>query len=881
MDALDAGHSVVVAAPTGSGKTVVAEYAVAKALAAGKRAFYTTPIKALSNQKYLDLCALHGRARVGLLTGDTSVNDSAPVVVMTTEVLRNMIYAHSRSLDDLRYVVLDEVHFLQDTYRGPVWEEVIIHTPHEVDLVCLSATVSNAAELADWVTTVRGATDVVIHHQRPVELEQLYLVGDRSSAHIDVFDMFTGGRPNPAAIRLDADSMRTGGPRSRDRREASVPRRIDVVDMLQMEQMLPAIYFIFSRAACDEAMRACLYAGMRLTNPEERALIRNIIEPHMEALTDADLDVLDFNMFLSALENGIAAHHAGMVPPFKEAVEACFVEGLVKVVFATETLALGINMPARTVVIEKLSKYTGAGHQMLTPGEYTQLTGRAGRRGIDQHGFAVTMWSPYTPFESVAALASQRTYELRSAFKPTYNMAANLIRRSSREQAHHFLNLSFAQFQADSQLVRSNAQMDRQRRELAEAKALARCGRGDIDEYRQQQHLGQWRAVPVPEQDVADVLERVRPGDVLRYSARGAPEVRESSGRDDGAVAVVSTSSGRRGEHVTLRVLTQSGRSLSLTATDMRGLPEVVGQVKLPTPYNPQSKAFQRDMVAGMQRLLGRSRRRSPLGEESPLFHAVVLTGVAGCVDLAEHVRAASRADRIQRELERTQRMVAERSSSLVNHLDRVLNLLESAGFVDGWSLTVAGTLLCSIFHESDLLIADCIRSGVLDGLTPPQLAALTSVFVFEQRGPGRGPRGGPRDRSVAAELPPGFPRGLVSRWFQVVDRAEAVNGREADADLTLTRMPDPGFAVIAHAWASGKDLERVLVDADITGGDFVRTVKSLVDLLRQIALAAPMADTRAAASSAADNLFRGVVAASSAPTVVPDGPVGANSASE
>lgn len=877
MDALDAGHSVVVAAPTGSGKTVVAEYAVAQALAAGKRVFYTTPIKALSNQKYLDLCALHGRARVGLLTGDTSVNDAAPVVVMTTEVLRNMIYAHSRSLHDLRYVVLDEVHFLQDTYRGPVWEEVIIHTPHEVDLVCLSATVSNAAELADWVTTVRGATDAVIHHERPVELEQLYLVGDRASARIDVLDMFVGGRPNPAAIRLDADSMRTGGPRSRDRREATVPRRIDVVDVLQMEEMLPAIYFIFSRAACDEAMRACLYAGMRLTNPEERALIRHIIEPHMEALTDADLDVLDFNLFLSALENGIAAHHAGMVPPFKEAVEACFVEGLVKVVFATETLALGINMPARTVVIEKLSKYTGAGHQMLTPGEYTQLTGRAGRRGIDQHGFAVTMWSPYTPFESVATLASQRTYELRSAFKPTYNMAANLIRRSSREQAHHFLNLSFAQFQADSQLVRSNAQMDRQRRELADAKARARCGQGDIDDYRKTQHLGQWRPAPVPEQDVADVLERVRPGDVLRYSARGAPEVRESSGRDDGAVAVVSTSSGRKGEHVTLRVLTLTGRSLSLTATDMRGLPEVVGQVKLPTPYNPQSKAFQRDMLAGMQRLLGRSRRRPPRGEESLVYDMATPAGVAGCSDLAEHLRAASRADRIQAELERTQRMVAERSSSLVNHLDRVLSLLESAGFVEGWSLTVAGTLLCSIFHESDLLIADCIRNGVLDGLTPPQLAAMASVFVFEQRGPGRGARGGPRDRMVAAELPPGFARGLVARWFQVVDRAEALNAREADADLTLTRMPDPGFAVIAQAWASGKDLERVLVDADITGGDFVRTVKSLVDLLRQIAVAAPEADTRAAASSAADRLFRGVVAASSAPTVVPDGPDGSD----
>src|SRR2546426_215386 len=385
LDALEAGRSVLVAAPTGSGKTLVAEYAVAKALAEGGKAFYTTPIKALSNQKFGDLSRRHGQANVGLLTGDNAINGDAPVVVMTTEVLRNMIYAGSPSLNGLRYVVLDEVHYLQDPYRGPVWEEVIIHSPPEVVLVCLSATVSNAEEFADWIQTVRGATTAVIEERRPVELQHLYLVGDRTSDDLVMLPTFVDGRPNPEASRLDAAATR----------------------------------------------------GRRYGRPR------------------------------AGLEAGFASHHAGMVPPFKEAVEACFSTGLVKVVFATETLALGINMPARSVVIEKLSKFTGEHHEFLTPGEYSQLTGRAGRRGIDEVGYAIVLWSPFVPFDQVAGLASRRTYALSSSFRPTYNMAANLVRRYPPDAAHHLLNLSFAQYRADRDVVRLEAQLEKSEQVLA------------------------------------------------------------------------------------------------------------------------------------------------------------------------------------------------------------------------------------------------------------------------------------------------------------------------------------------------------------------------------------------------------------------------------
>ncbi len=911
LDALDTGASVVVAAPTGSGKTIVAEYAVHRAVAQNGKTFYTAPIKALSNQKFNDLVARYGAEQVGLLTGDNSINGDAPIVVMTTEVLRNMIYAQGKALDRLRYVVLDEVHYLQDAYRGPVWEEIIIHTPVNVAMVCLSATVSNAEELASWVASVRGPTSAVIHEKRPIELQHLYLVGNRDTNEVTILPTFVKGRPNPQAIKFDTATTENVSPRANRRHSTSTPKRVEIVSELRHGDMLPAIYFIFSRAACDEAVRACLQSGVRLTNPNERREISAIVESRVAGLNDADLDVLGYRHFLSALQGGYAAHHAGMVPPFKEAVEACFVEGLVKVVFATETLALGINMPARTVVVEKLSKFGGERHQFLTPGEFTQLTGRAGRRGIDNVGYAATLWTPFVDFEQVASLASLRTYELRSSFRPTNNMAVNLVRRYGPDDAHHLLGLSFAQFRIDAELAMANTRADRLRRELGDARTAAHCERGDIGDYlRLQKNVP--RKFGAFERDVAALLDSLQPGDVLGLPVAD-PAVLQMHSSDehfdfsvvgtaprqrpgDGWLVVVATAK-RRDRDTTVKAISPSGRSYSLTPRDFGTVPLIAGRVKLPSPFHPNSRSFQQQAANALSSLIDRSMgpkkgsrlRKQPI-DSAP--ESAESDSVRSCPDFVSHVTAYERVQRIGREIEKMDSSSRDRRSSLTDQFDAVLTLLEDLGYLAGWSVTPMGDTLAGIFHEADLLIAECLRDGVLDGMKPADLCALVSCFVFEERGPGskattrntraaqgfssrraseRTPsRDFGRNRSRRekvprrGDLPPDFPRALAGRYWTMTALSEDLNDCEADLGLPLTKTLDPGFVGMAKNWASGAGLEAVLNDSPVTGGDFVRTIKSLIDLLRQIGKVAPHPDTARTARSAADALFRGVVSATS-----------------
>ena len=461
LDALARGSSVLVSAPTGSGKTLVAGYGVHRARAADRKAFYTTPLKALSNQKFAELCAEHGEGQVGLLTGDASVRPSAPIVVMTTEVLRNMLLTGSPQLRGLGAVVLDEVHFLQDPYRGGVWEEVLILTPPDVIFICLSATVANARVLGEWLASVRGALEVVVERTRPIDLHHHVALERRNDPEPILVDLLDGIALSAEGRRIDGllrsargHRVNAAGSSWQGRYHAAhspirSPRRTEVIELLESKDLLPCIYFIFSRAACEDAVRQCVREGVRLLDRASRRRIRAIAESCTEDLGDEDLEALGWHEWLEALESGVAAHHAGLVPSMKLAVEQCFLEGLLGAVFATETLALGVNMPARTVVIERFSKFGAGGRATLTSGEYAQLTGRAGRRGLDDEGHAVIVFSPDTQFADMSRVALAPPPDLHSTFRPTYNLTVNLVGRFDRPMAHELLSRSYAQFESD------------------------------------------------------------------------------------------------------------------------------------------------------------------------------------------------------------------------------------------------------------------------------------------------------------------------------------------------------------------------------------------------------------------------------------------------
>jgi ATP-dependent RNA helicase HelY len=868
--ALEAGHGVLVCAPTGAGKTVVGEFAVHLALAAGLKCFYTTPIKALSNQKYADLVARYGAEQVGLLTGDTSLNGEAPIVVMTTEVLRNMLYGGSRTLDGLGYVVMDEVHYLADRFRGAVWEEVILHLPEPVRLVSLSATVSNAEEFGEWLVTVRGDTTVVVDEHRPVPLWQHMMVGGR------MMDLFVGedsdGQPkiDPNLVRRVEELAHYQAPWGRQRGRSGAPRgprfrptsRVDVVEKLDGAGLLPAILFVFSRAGCAAAVDQCVRAGLRLTTPDELDEIRSIIDRRTADLPEGDLGVLGYWEWREALERGIAAHHAGLLPMFKETVEELFVRGLVKAVFATETLALGINMPARTVVLEKLVKFNGETHAELTPGEYTQLTGRAGRRGIDVEGHAVVLWQPGVDPKQVAGLASTRTYPLRSSFRPGYNMAVNLVHQFGAAAARELLEQSFAQFQADRSVVGLARRIERNNEALAGYAEATSCHLGDFTEYARLRRQVSDREKALSRQNNAsrraeavESLRRLRKGDVIAVP----------SGRRSGLAVVIDPDADPMSEPRPL-VVTEDRWAGRLSSSDFPSPVESLGQIRLPKQVDVRSPKSRRDLAAsllnaGIEAPNHRTRRRSDAADDAELAtlrRALRAHPCHGCEQREDHARWAERYHRLAAETEQLRQRVAATTHSLARAFDRIRSLLTEREYLAGQGetsdVTEHGRRLARLYSESDLLAAECLRNGVWRGLEPAELAAVVSSLVYESR------RDGPMETKV--------PTGKVADALAATARLWA--GLEADERrhrVDRTREPDPGFAWPVLRWARGEALERVLSAAESVGhelsaGDFVRWCRQVIDLLDQIrVVVAPDDPVRSAAAKAVTAIRRGVVA--------------------
>jgi len=895
------GAGVLVAAPTGAGKTIVGEFAVFLALATGRKAFYTTPIKALSNQKYADLVRCHGADKVGLLTGDSSINGEAPVVVMTTEVLRNMMYAGSGTLRGLGFVVMDEVHYLADRFRGAVWEEVIIHLPSDVQVISLSATVSNAEEFGAWLGEVRGDTVVIVEEHRPVPLWQHMMVGQ------GLYDLFAdevsdaSGIPDPTRVNPELLERIRGGDRARDNdgfgrardgggdgrgrgggrsrggagggrdrgqgrggparqggRFGGGPSRSEVIERLNRDGLLPAITFIFSRIGCTSAVSQLLANDMRLIPPGEGDRIRLTVEERIQGLADEDLDVLGYWEFVEGLTRGFAAHHAGMLPTFREIVEELFTAGRIRAVFATETLALGINMPARSVVLERLVKFNGETHADITPAEYTQLTGRAGRRGIDIEGHAVVLYNRGLDPLAVGGLASTRTYPLKSSFRPTYNMAVNLVGQVGRQPAREILETSFAQFQADRAVVGMALTVKRNEEALAGYAESMTCHLGDFTAYAAlrneirdiEKEAAKARSAS-RRAEAAVSLEKLRLGDVFKIPG----------GRRSGYAIVIQGNSGGKKESASPTVLTSDAQVRRLTMIDVNAPVEPVINLSVPKHFNARNAKSRKDLAATMRIKVphdpppARHTGSAGSGEEQrigELRRQMRAHPCHGCPDRENHARWAERWWRLRRETDRVARTVEGRTNSVARTFDRVCELLVDLGYLTegGVEVSAQGNYLKRLYTEKDLLAAECLRLGFWKRLDPPGMAAIVSTLVHEPR----------RDEGdVSPRMPNDDVReayeAMVRRWSQLEDS-------ERSHLLPTTTCPDAGMAWMMHRWASGQRLEVVLRDSEVSAGDFVRRCKQVVDLLGQVGDAAPDRTLSVTARRAIDGVMRGVVAA-------------------
>lgn len=775
IDALEAENNVLVAAPTGAGKTVVADFAVFLAQQRNVKAFYTTPIKALSNQKYHDFCEQYGSKNVGLLTGDTSVNPEADIVVMTTEVLRNMLYENSITLNSLGFVILDEIHYLADKFRGAVWEEVIIHLPKTVKIIGLSATVSNVEDFSSWLESVRGTTHLVVDEHRPVPLERHVVIqedGRTEPELLDLYDRDNKGnetkRVNPALTRKlnewehrarrrqdsYSDSkyryrkgkkrvVRRGVAESDKSTRRHTPKRWAVIDELDYLGMLPGIYFIFSRSGCDQAVQQCLNAGLILTSDDEMYEIRKIVDSMVaNQLSKEDLHALSFERFRFSLEQGFAAHHAGMIALFRHIVETLFERGLIKVVFATETLALGLNMPARSVVVEKLVKFDGTGHVPLTPGEFTQLTGRAGRRGIDDIGHAVLVdHADFVPAQA-AALSSKRVYPLHSSFVPTFNMAVNLLHSSDADTARTTLDCSFAQWEANASAQRLHSRMNELETALSGYEEAFHCEQGDF----------------------ADFLQ-------LRMKLKEAQHDQR-----------------RKLKHTLFK--TDAERSAAFKKLD--------------------------DTIS----LLREEERKHPC---------------AACPDIQQHLRWGYHWMREHKELEQVRERYESRTGSVARTFDHICDVLYSLNYLQSSKdnnkqnilcLTDRGQLLRRLYNELDIVFAEAICEGIFNNLTPIELLSCLSALVYESRGASGGE-------------PKRYPGGQNGAVFTTVSRMKDLFIRTsalcANAHLPALRPLEFGAVDIMYDWAQGADLADILQNTDNTGGDFVRQAKRLIDLLTQL----------------------------------------------
>ncbi len=715
-------ESVVVCAPTGAGKTVIAEFAIQCALKNDERIFYTTPLKALSNQKFNDFSQKYGADKVGLLTGDSSFNRNAQIVVMTTEVFRNMLYCTnfgsiSDNMQKVRYVVLDEVHYMNDEQRGTVWEESIIYCPTDVQIIALSATVANADKLTEWINTVHSKTKLINTDFRPVPLRYYYF--DSSQPNTILPLLSPGGLLNKK-IRPEKKEFRRG-PRGRAQQKSHVK---DVVRNLYEKDMLPAIYFTFSRKKCDEQMEKC--ASLCLVTKQEQEEIKRIIDEYI-----AENPYLYKNKHIEFLLQGVASHHAGLLPSWKVLVEKLFQKGLIKVVFATETLAAGINMPARSTVISSISKRTDDGHRMLTASEFLQMSGRAGRRGMDEVGYVTIVGTPFQSPQEVADLVLSDANPLESRFAPSYSMVLNLLQRFTLDEAKELILKSFGYFSSNSRLIGLTTQQELNNekiKEVSEFRCWCKLTNKDLQEYNKV------RNIYVQNRQIAKTIRKQE-----------------------------------KGKH---------------------------------RPLPPEAIAFEQTVKEQLNKM-----------------HSF---NCDTCKLYKKHMKSLDLLERYQKRGEQLAKEIDNQRDIFWNKFLSHRNVLSIYGYLQDDFPTDKGKTASQIRSENELFLAEILFSGVLDNLTPAELASVICAITTEDM-----------RADMYSQLPLSQKvRKTLNKIKDIRRKLERVqNENNVDDCMYINSF----YCALIEMWANGAEWDEIINQVEMGEGDIVRCFKRVVDVLRQL----------------------------------------------
>ena len=843
IDALNQGHSVVVSAPTGSGKTLVGEYAIHRALAHGRKVFYTTPLKALSNQKLRDFREQFGAERVGLMTGDLTVNREASVVVMTTEIFRNMLYAEADQgddpLEDVEAVVLDECHYMNDSQRGTVWEESIIHCPPVVQLVALSATVANAGQLTDWIERVHGPTRLVLSDYRPVPLQFSFC--SAKGLHPLLNDEGTGLHPNCKVWRAPKGSKRKG-PKTPKPPQPEAPPLSFVVAQMAEREMLPAIYFIFSRRGCDKAVRDL--GKVCLVSPEEQTRIRARLEAFIAATPEAVRD----GGHDDALLRGIAAHHAGVLPAWKELIEELFQQGLVKVVFATETLAAGINMPARSTVISALSKRTERGHRPLMGSEFLQMAGRAGRRGLDTQGYVVTVQSRFEGVREAGQLATAPADPLVSQFTPSYGMVLNLLQRYNLAKARELVERSFGRYLATLDLADDEARIAELREQLSHLSGEAEeVAWDDFEDYEKQRGRlrEERRLLRILQQQAEETLAHELTL-ALRFASEGAlvslkaPVLR---GRVTPAVIVEKVEG--PGQFPLLLCLTDENVWVLVPCTAVVSLHAELSCLQVKEVAAPElhrsgelrhgdqasgglalavaHMARRHDMTTPQYDLAGEVQAQAQLVPELEL--ALELHPAHRAAARKKLRKQRFRIEELEAEIEERQRILHFRAN---RHWETFLALIEILRFFgclageEGLEPTEIGRTVAALRGDNELWLGLALMSGHLDELEPADLAAVFEAISTEVNRP---------------DLWSGFPPSPASEeaLHDLRGIRRELQRQQERASVVMPLWFEPELMGLVHAWAKGVSWNDLIANTSLDEGDVVRIMRRTVDLLAQV----------------------------------------------